>query len=70
MKPVKKMKPGDYPLFAFRLTKERKDELDELLESVVRKINGGLEEDDRRVPKNEILFEALKSGLSRLSKRA
>jgi len=64
----KKKKPSEYPLFAFRIDEEKKEELNTLLEDVRDALNKKIAADDKLWMKNDIIYEALKLGLPILKK--
>lgn len=61
-----KKKPSEYPLFAFRLESDKKEQLNDLLEDVRETINRGLGPDDKLWMKNDVIYEALLLGLPKL----
>ena len=64
---MKKMKKQEYPLFAFRLTQNAKDDLEKELELTCRH----LEKVDRKRSwsKGEVMVESLDRGLKELRKK-
>ena len=64
----KKKKPSEYPLFAFRIDEEKKEELNTLLEDVREALNKKLGPEDKLWMKNDIIYEALRLGLPILKK--
>lgn len=69
MKRDKKMHPSDYPQMAFRVSMEDKDSLSKLIDSVHISANKKIEDDEKRVKKNELIVEALFIGLQTLKKK-
>lgn len=68
-KKKKARNPNDYPLFAFRVTKQStKDELEREVERVTRLCNEARKPDEFKVRKNDVIVEALKLGLVQLRK--
>lgn len=65
----KKKKPNEYPLFAFRIDEEKKEELNSLLESVRESLNKKIGPEDKLWMKNDIIYEAIKLGLPLLKKQ-
>jgi hypothetical protein len=60
---VKKKASADYGLFCFRLTKKERNELDKLLNNAKARLNKDRSDDDYKITKNKILFEAIKLGV-------
>jgi hypothetical protein len=64
---AKKKKPGDYPQFAFRVSKEQKAELQNLIQKAQDRLNARRKsEDDPFVAKNDVIVAALLRGLKGL----
>ncbi|MGZ3781531.1 MAG: hypothetical protein ACXVCY_12840 [Pseudobdellovibrionaceae bacterium] len=64
----KKTRPSDYPIFAFRVSDEEKDNLNSEIEYVADLLNKRLSEDEKVWRKNDVIVEALKRGLAQLKK--
>lgn len=64
----KKKKPSEYPLFAFRLEDEKKEELNSLLDETREVLNKRIGPEDKLWMKNDIIYEAIKLGLPALVK--
>lgn len=64
----KKKKPSEYPLFAFRIDEEKKEELNALLEETREALNRKIGPEDKLWMKNDIIYEALLLGLPLLKK--
>lgn len=60
--------PSEYPQFAFRVSKKKKDELTVLVEAVQDKRNRRREEGAPFVNKNDVIIEALEYGLNAMKK--
>lgn len=69
-KPLKKKNPSDYPIFAFRLGGEEKEELMELVDVVLKLKNKGVKAGNKVYRKNDVIFEALVSGLYSLKEKS
>jgi hypothetical protein len=65
---VKKKESTDYGLFCFRISKEERDELNELLDRAKSRLNKDKKPDEYVVTKSQILFEAIKKGLPLVKK--
>jgi hypothetical protein len=65
----KKKKPSEYPLFAFRIDEEKKEELNSLLEDVRETLNKKLGPEDKLWMKNDVIYEAIILGLPLLKKK-
>ena len=65
---AQKKDSADYGLFCFRLSKKERVELDELLDKAKKRLNKDKKPDEYVITKNEILFEAIKSGLPLVKK--
>lgn len=63
----KKM-PSEYPQFTFRVSKDKKAELSEIIETIQTAKNKNREEGDPFVNKNDVIIEALEVGLKALKK--
>jgi hypothetical protein len=61
-----KKTPADYDLIAFRVSKEKRVELDKRAEKIVDRINKQRGPDERLCRKNEVLLKALERGLKTL----
>ena len=61
--------PSEYPQFTFRVSKEKKDELIDLIEMIQTTRNKRRSEDDPFINKNDVIIEALELGLSTMKKR-
>jgi hypothetical protein len=61
-----KKKPSEYPQLAFRLNKEDKERLTELIEKVQSSLNNRRHEGAAWVNKNDIIVRALYEGLKRI----
>ena len=64
----KKKDSNDYPLVAFRVSQEEKDEIMEGLEELVNIINKNKDEDEKLARKNKVFVEAIKRGIVDLKK--
>ncbi len=64
----KKKDSNDYPLVAFRVSQEEKEQIMMLLEELVEIINKGKNDDDKAVRKNKVFVEAIKRGIADLKK--
>jgi hypothetical protein len=69
MSTEKKKKPSEYPLFAFRIDEEKKEELNNLLEETREALNRKIGPEDKLWMKNDIIYEALLLGLPLLKKQ-
>jgi len=69
LKRQKKKLSGEYPTFAFRVSKEDKLKITKLIDDVTDKLNSKLGEDDFRLRKNDVIVEALNIGLKKLKGR-
>ncbi|MFM6928984.1 MAG: hypothetical protein ACKOX6_11005 [Bdellovibrio sp.] len=66
---IEKLKtPADYEIFSFRTTKEEKEKLNGLIESVVIAQNKRRKDGERQIRKNDVIMEALEKGLSIMKK--
>jgi hypothetical protein len=65
----KKKKPSEYPLFAFRIDEDKKEELSSLIEEVRESLNKKVDPEDKLWMKNDVIYEALLLGLSQLKKK-
>ena len=65
----KKKKPSEYPLFAFRIDEDKKEELSSLIEEVRESLNKKVDPEDMLWMKNDVIYEALLLGLSQLKKK-
>jgi hypothetical protein len=65
----KKKKPSEYPLFAFRIDEDKKEELNSLLEDVRETLNKKLGPEDKLWMKNDVIYEAIILGLPLLKKK-
>lgn len=61
-RPTRK-KPSDYPQMAFRVSKEDKSRLEELIDEVHQMANKRLKPDHLKFKKNELIVDALWNGL-------
>ena len=66
---VKRKKPTDYPQFTFRVDSETKDKLSKDIEEVTQLLNSKRGPDEYMYRKNDIIIEALTSGLSLIKKK-
>ena len=69
MKTRKKKGPNDYPLMAFRVSDEEKEELSALIDQIVDSRNANLKDDEFKVRKNDVFVEGLRAGLRQLKKK-
>lgn len=60
--------PSEYPQFAFRLTKAKKDELTDLVEMIQTARNKRRKEGAPFINKNDVIIEALELGLKMIKK--
>ncbi len=61
-------RPSDYPQFAFRISDELKEKLNELVEEVTELYNKQISEGEYLYRKNDIIAEALEIGLMQMKK--
>ncbi len=61
--------PSEYPQFAFRVSKAKKKELSDLIETIQSSLNKRRSNDAPFVNKNDVIVEALELGLKALKKR-
>lgn len=66
---MKKSNPADYPQFAFRLSKQDKEEIMELIEEIHEMLNERRDDKTPVITKNQIVVSVLKDGLLGLKKR-
>lgn len=64
----KKKGSNNYPLVAFRVTQEEKDEIMEKLEELVEIINKNKNDDEKCARKNMVFIEVMKRGIADLKK--
>lgn len=69
MKPKKKKRPSDYPLFSFRTSEEKKSKLSAEIAEVTKLENARLGNDEAVVRMNDITVMALEVGLKQLRKK-
>lgn len=69
MKREKKMRPSDYPQMAFRVSEEDKQLLGDLIDDVHRLANEDVAEDEKKTKKNELIVNALITGLQVIKKK-
>ncbi len=67
MKKVLK-KPSDYPQFYFRLKSEEKDEIEKLIDKLVKRAEKNRKEGEPQRRRNHIITDALLIGLKELVK--
>ena len=63
-----KAEKKDYGLFCVRLSKEEREELNDLLDRAKARLNKHRKSDEFVITKNKILFEAIKLGLPLVKK--
>lgn len=68
-KKPKKKSPSEYPLFAIRLESDKKDQLNDMVESVRESLNSKLDPTQKLWMKNDVIYEALLIGLPLLKSR-
>lgn len=68
MKKLKK-KPSDYGQFYFRVDKEVQSEVEAEIQAVLELAKLGHKEDELLPKRNDLILEALKIGLKKLSKK-
>lgn len=61
-------RPSDYPQFAFRISEELKERLNELVEEVTELYNKQIPDGEYLYRKNDIIAEALEIGLIQMKK--
>ena len=61
-------RPSDYPQFAFRISEELKERLNELVEEVTELYNKQITDGEYLYRKNDIIAEALEIGLMQMKK--
>jgi hypothetical protein len=66
MKSQKKKSPNDYPQFTFRIDLERKRILLDLLDKAKKHLNSSVRSDEKVINKNDIIFQAMRTGLINL----
>ena len=59
----KKKDSNDYPLVAFRISQDEKDEIMQELKKIVAMINENKDDDEKSVRKNKVFVEAMRLGL-------
>lgn len=64
----KKKDSNDYPLVAFRVSQEEKDEIMQQLEELVEIINMNKSEDEKAIRKNKVFVEAMRRGIADIKK--
>lgn len=64
-----KKDPSEYPQFTFRISKSKKSELSDLIESIQVVRNKKRIEGDPFTNKNDVIIEALELGLKAIKKR-
>lgn len=64
-----KKRPSEYPQFTFRVSKAKKKELINLVETIQNARNQKRKEEKPYVNKNDVIIEALELGLAALKKR-
>lgn len=69
MKREKKANPNDYPLLAYRVSQDEKDELAHEIEAIANLYNRGRKDDERKFLKNDIFVEALRKGLAMMRRQ-
>ena len=62
------MQPSDYPIFAFRLSTEKKESLQKRLAKILNKIQSQQENDEKLMRKNDLILSALEKGLDIIEK--
>jgi len=60
--------PTEYPQFTFRVSKSKKDELTDLVETIQAARNRRRKEGDPFINKNDVIIEALALGLRAMKK--
>ena len=65
---AQKKESSDYGLFCFRLSKKEREELNELLDKAKSRLNKDKKKDEYVITKNEILFEAIRIGIAKVSR--
>ncbi len=60
----KKKDSNEYPLVAFRVSQEEKDEIMQMIDDLVEIINKHKQEDEKSVRKNKVFVEAIKRGIN------
>jgi hypothetical protein len=62
-------KPSDYDQFSFRISEEKKDELNALIEEILEVQRKNKKEDEYTPKKNALIIEALTLGLNQIKKK-
>ncbi len=65
---AQKKESADYGLFCFRLSKNERAELNELLDKTKTRLNLNKGADEYVITKNQIIFEAIKLGIPMVKK--
>jgi hypothetical protein len=60
--------PSEYPQMAFRVSKEKKEELSTLIENIQSALNRKRKKGDPFINKNDVFIDALEKGLRSLRK--
>jgi len=60
--------PYDYETFQFRLTKDQKEQINDLVDEVVKLYNDDKDEDEKAFRKNTVIMEALTKGLAQMKR--
>ena len=68
MKSERKKDPNSYPLLAFRVSEESKEELVAEIKKVCASYNKALRHGDKKFRMNDIVIEALRRGLRQMKK--
>jgi hypothetical protein len=69
VEPERKKSPKDYPLFAFRVSQDDKDDISATVDKLVALSNRSRTDDRKLVRRNDIIVDALKEGLEVLRQR-
>lgn len=65
----KKKAPSDYPQFSFRIAKEDKERINELVQEIAQASNKTLPADQKVFRNNDVIVDALYLGLLTLKKK-
>ncbi len=69
IKKKEKKHPNDYPLLAFRLDEETKDELINAIDDLVKQLNKNRDDNTYVIRKNDVFVEALREGIKVIQKK-
>jgi hypothetical protein len=70
MKKDRKLKvANDYPLFGYRMTPSKKDELSALMDGLHKLYNRSVDDGEREFKKNELFEKAIRIGVAELKRR-